>query len=168
MFEKVDYKFKDFIDELLNHYKSPRAFLFLVFFRICTILLKNKVPFFLMIPFICLHKLLNNFFLGLDIPYNAKISGGIKIFHPIGIVIHGDFFIGRNLTIRQNTTIGSIGKIPAVSSMICENVDIGANSIIIGDDIIISKNVIIGAGTLVNKSIPENSVVVGPGFRILK
>lgn len=67
--------------------------------------------------------------------------------------------IGRNFTIRQNTTIGSDlkGDEPLV---IGDNVDIGANSCIIGSDIRIGDNVVIGAMSFVNKNIPDNSTYI--------
>jgi putative colanic acid biosynthesis acetyltransferase WcaB len=48
-----------------------------------------------------------------------------------------------------------------------DNVDIGANVCIIGD-IAIGDNVIIGAGSVVTKDIPANSVAVGNPARVLE
>ena len=45
--------------------------------------------------------------------------------------------------------------------------DVGASAIIIGD-ITIGDNVVIGAGSVITKSIPANSVVVGNPGKILK
>jgi putative colanic acid biosynthesis acetyltransferase WcaB len=47
------------------------------------------------------------------------------------------------------------------------NVDIGANSVILGN-IEIGTNSIIGAGSIVVKSIPENCVAVGNPAKVIK
>jgi serine acetyltransferase len=48
-----------------------------------------------------------------------------------------------------------------------DNVSLGANVVIIGD-IVIGDNVIVGAGSVVTKSVPNNSVVVGNPARLLR
>jgi putative colanic acid biosynthesis acetyltransferase WcaB len=53
------------------------------------------------------------------------------------------------------------------SPRIGHNVDIGVNVTIIGD-IEIGDNVIIGAGSVVTKNVPANSVMVGNPARLLK
>jgi serine acetyltransferase len=103
--------------------------------------------------------------LGMDLSYNTEIGYGLKIFHGFGIVVHPDTVIGQNLTLRQNTTIGQAHE-NARSPKIGDNVNIGANCIIIGD-ISIGDNCIIGAGSVINKSFPANSIIVGnPGIKV--
>ncbi|ELQ6874916.1 serine acetyltransferase, partial [Escherichia coli] len=65
----------------------------------------------------------------------------------------------KNLRIRQNTTIGikSLTDEPGMV-YIGDNVDIGANSCIIGN-ISIGDNVIIGAMSFINKDIPPDTLV---------
>lgn len=67
----------------------------------------------------------------------------------------------------QNTTIGAgrkNGKI--VIPFLGNNVDMGANSVIIGD-VHKENNVKISAGTVVTKAIPDNCVVVDNPARII-
>ena len=86
--------------------------------------------------------------------------------HPIGIVIGFNVELGRYCTIYQNVTIGTKdtknfknAKYPRIG----DNVTIYPNSIIIGD-IDVGCNSIIGAGTVLLKSVPPNSIVYGnPG-----
>lgn len=86
--------------------------------------------------------------------------------HPIGIVIGFNVKLGMYCTIYQNVTIGTKdtrnfrnAKYPRIG----DNVTIYPNSVIIGD-IEVGDNSIIGAGTILLKSVPPNSIVYGnPG-----
>ena len=85
----------------------------------------------------------------------------------IGVVIHRDATIGENCTISQNVTIGrKSGKNDGVP-VLGDNVYVGANSVVFGD-IKVGDNCIIGPWSLVNKSIPSNSIVTGNPFEIIK
>lgn len=104
--------------------------------------------------------------LGLNIYYTVPIGFGTKIYHPFGIVINAKAKIGKNTKIRQGTTIGNRGNNKGGSPVIGDNVDIGSNSVIIGE-IKIGNNSKIGAGSVVVKSFPEKSVIVGnPGKNV--
>ncbi|CAH5220557.1 Serine acetyltransferase [Enterobacter cloacae] len=94
----------------------------------------------------------------IDINPRSTIGPGLKIVHFTGIVIRGNCNIGKNVVIRQNVTIGDRHDNDIGLSYIGDNVEIGANSCIIGN-INIGSNVTIGAMSLINKSIPDNCVV---------
>jgi len=96
---------------------------------------------------------------GTEIMLGATIGEGLIICHYMGIVITGNAIIGKNLTIRQNTTIGTDFK-SKEPIIIGDNVDIGANSCIIGSNITIGDNVTIGAMSFVNKNIPNDHTVI--------
>ena len=84
--------------------------------------------------------------------------------HPVGIVIAKNATIGKNCTIFHNVTIGSWkSKAPKIGN----NVVIYPNSVIFGD-ITIGDNTVIGPGSIVHKSIPENSTVIGGSYKIIK
>ncbi|WP_428944041.1 serine acetyltransferase [Pantoea sp. FN060301] len=103
------------------------------------------------------HNLLQKY--GADISVAAYIAPGMKINHYVGIVIRAECIIGRNINLRQNTTIGRRDSVNILGkTIIGDNVEIGAHSCIIGD-VRIGDNVIIGAMSFINKDIPENSVV---------
>ena len=89
----------------------------------------------------------------------AIIGPGLKIIHPRSIVIWGGVVAGSNLTLRQNTTIGTTrdDNRPIV---IGNNVDIGANCCIVGDGLVIGDDVRIGAMSFVNSDVPSNSTFV--------
>lgn len=89
------------------------------------------------------------------------IAGGIFVLnHPWSSVIMARK-VGKHFTIRQNTTIGrSKTGYPDLIPTIGDNVDVGANSVIIGD-INIGNNVVIAAGSVVIHDVPDNCMVAG-------
>ena len=92
--------------------------------------------------------------------------GSVNMFHPFSTVLNAQS-IGENFTFRNNTTIGNIDDDNAKRPVIGDNVSLGANVTIIGD-IKIGNNVIVGAGSVINKDVPDNAVVVGNPFRIVR
>lgn len=96
---------------------------------------------------------------GIEIMLGAEIGEGLTIGHGQGIVVLKNVRIGRNLVIRQNTTIGTDYKSDE-PIIIGDNVQIGANSCIIGSGIVIGDNVTIGAMSFVNTSIPANHTYI--------
>lgn len=105
---------------------------------------------------------------GADISVEAFIGPGMKINHFIGIVIRAECIIGRNLNIRQNTTIGRRDSLDLSGKAILgDNVDIGTHSCIIGD-ITIGDNVKIGAMSFINKDIPANCTVITTKTNIIR
>ncbi|EOD9674203.1 MULTISPECIES: DapH/DapD/GlmU-related protein [Salmonella] len=85
---------------------------------------------------------------------------GLDIPHHMGIVITKKARIGCNLSLKQNTTVGNKQGLKEDDFIIIgNNVDIGANTCIIGS-ITIGDNVTIGAMSFVNKSIPANSIYI--------
>lgn len=99
----------------------------------------------------------------IEIYYSSVIGEGFKINHGVGTVIGARCKIGNNCTIHQNCTLGDRnGGRPTVGN----NVIIYAGSMILGD-INIGDGSIIGANSVVTKSCPPNSLIVGTPGRIL-
>ncbi|MDP9938463.1 serine acetyltransferase [Ectopseudomonas alcaliphila] len=96
---------------------------------------------------------------GIEIMLGARIAEGLHLSHMQGVVIFRNVQIGKNFTVRQNTTIGTDFKSEEIV-MIGDNVDVGANSCIIGSGLRIGDNVKIGAMSFVNKSIPNDHVYI--------
>ena len=97
---------------------------------------------------------------------STKIAGGFVCFHPFSTVINATS-IGENFEFRNGLTIGNKFNDNSLLPIIGNNVTVGANVCIIGA-ISIGDHVIIGAGSVVVKSIPSNSVVVGNPARVIK
>lgn len=97
-----------------------------------------------------------------DISYNASIGKGLRLPHPLGIVIGNGVVIGDNVMIFQQVTFGSHGKKNSEMCypVIANNVKIYAGAKIIGG-VKVGENSIIGANTLVNKDVPANCIAYG-------
>lgn len=146
--------------------------LFMLLYRISHIFcMSNKFVRIIGLPIRIVYFFYASYIIGFDLHERATIGKGFIIWHRgHGSVIHPNSKIGDNVSIRHNTTIGSnqIGTLGTQRApIIGNNVHIGANCCIIGD-ITIGDNSIIGAGSVVTKDIPANSVVVGNPCRILK
>lgn len=105
------------------------------------------------------YKIIFNYILGIDIPDTTNIGYGFNVFHGQSLIINAESVIGNNVTIRHNTTIGNSSpgsKCPRIGN----NVNIGANVVIIGD-ITIGDNVVIAAGSVVIKDVPANVMIAG-------
>lgn len=97
-----------------------------------------------------------------EIMLGVDIDEGLWVGHPIGIVINSGCKIGKNFSIRQNTTIGTtetqVGMHKAIS--IGDNVSVGAHCCIVGSGLRIGNNVRIGAMSFVNKDVSDNCVYI--------
>jgi serine O-acetyltransferase len=105
---------------------------------------------------------------GIEIHPAATIGTGFFIDHGMGVVIGETAEIGDYVTLFQGVTLGGTGKEhgkrhPTIGS----HVVIGAGAKILGG-IRVGDNVKIGANSVVLKSIPSNSTVIGVPARIIK
>ena len=118
----------------------------------------------LLLPYYILFRFFESL-LSISIPKEAVIGPGLRIWHFGQIFIHPDVIIGKQCTIRQGVTIGNKYE-GSGCPCIGDNVDIGANSMILGG-VKVGSNSTIGAMTLVNKDVPENCIAVGIPARII-
>jgi len=156
-------------EDFLSNRNNSKGLLFIMVFRFCSFFAKKKIP----KPFNYIIKLIIElpytiivqWLLNIDIPCTTKIGKGFQLYHGQGTVINSKCVIGDYVKIRQNITIGNSkknGKCPTIGN----HVDIGSNSVIIGE-IVVGDNVNIGALTLVNKDVTANATVVGIPFKII-
>jgi len=96
----------------------------------------------------------------IEILLGARIAPGLRLPHRMGICVSNLAVIGRNVMIRQHTTIGIKSDDPArlVGIFIGDNVSLGAHVCIVGDHLTIGDNVVVGAGALVMRNISANSL----------
>ena len=147
-------------------YRNTKGKIFLTAFKISNFFASKKILLIIGIPIRFTYKMIFQWILGIDIPDTVILGRNFQVFHGQGLVIHKDVLIGDNVTVRHNTTIGvkNDGGMPPV---IGDNVNIGANSVIIGS-IKIGDNSIIAAGSVVVKDVPKKSVVAGNPARVIK
>lgn len=94
----------------------------------------------------------------------CEIGGGWVLMHGFGVVLNGGAKIGRNCTMYQGVTVGTIDM--KTFPVIGDHVFIGAGAKILGN-VKVGNHVKIGAGAIVVDDVPDNSTVVGPKAQVL-
>jgi serine O-acetyltransferase len=100
----------------------------------------------------------------IDILPGASIGDGLRIDHPVGIVIGAGVKMGSGCVLLQNVTIGTRyidsadynDEFPVIGN----NVTIGAGAVILGG-VHLGDNCTIGANSVILVDVPKGSTVVG-------
>lgn len=105
---------------------------------------------------------------GIEIHPGATIGRRCFIDHGMGVVIGETTEIGDDVLLYQGVTLGGTGKERGKRHpTIGNNVVIGTGAKILGN-IIIGNNSKVGAGSVVIRSVPDNSTVVGVPGRVTR
>lgn len=105
---------------------------------------------------------------GIEIHPKAVIGRGFFIDHGMGVVIGETTIIGDFVTLFQGVTLGGTGKDRGKRHPTLGNhVVVGAGAKVLGN-ITIGDFVKIGANSVVLRSVPSNSTVIGIPGRIIK
>jgi serine O-acetyltransferase len=109
------------------------------------------------------------FLTGIEIHPGAKIGRRLFIDHGLGVVIGETAIVGDDVTLYHGVTLGGTGKEHGKRHPTIEDdVVIGSGAKVLGN-ITVGRNCRIGAGSVVLRSVPENSTVVGvPGHIIFR
>lgn len=108
-------------------------------------------------------KYLNNVITGADIALAASIGPGLKLFHPVGVVIGPECVVGARCTIMQGTTLGAgAGGSPTLG----DDVFLGAGAKVFGH-LTIGDRSVIGANAVVIDSIAADSFAAGAPAKVL-
>jgi len=115
-----------------------------------------------------------------EIQKNAKIGRNCKIsthtFICEGVTIEDNVFVGHNVTFindkypratNPDGTMQTEADWKVVPTLVKKGASIGSSATILCG-VTIGKNAIIGAGSVVTKDVPDNTVVAGVPARILK
>ncbi len=100
----------------------------------------------------------------------TQVGPGLRVVHGRALVVNAQTVIGANCVLRNSVTIGN--KIyddgrRSDCPRIGDNVEIGANAVLIGP-ITIGDNAVIGAGAVVVKDVPPNAIVGGNPARVIR
>jgi serine O-acetyltransferase len=110
----------------------------------------------------------NRLLTGIEIHPGATIGRRCFIDHGMGVVIGETTEIGDDVLLYQGVTLGGTGKERGKRHpTIGDNVVIGTGAKILGN-ITIGSHTKIGAGSVVVRSVPENSTVVGVPGRVVR
>jgi serine O-acetyltransferase len=111
---------------------------------------------------------IGRFFTGIEIHPGATIGRRFFIDHGMGVVIGETTEIGDDVLIYQGVTLGGTGKEKGKRHPTLRNrVVVGTGAKVLGN-IVIGDHVKIGAGSVVVKSVPEYSTVVGVPGKVVR
>jgi acetyltransferase-like isoleucine patch superfamily enzyme len=95
----------------------------------------------------------------------VTIKNGVQIWD--GIEIKSDVFVGPNVTFTNDRHPQSgNSSFYLERTIVSEGASIGANATIL-PGLVIGSNSVVGAGSVVTKSVPSNSIVIGNPARVV-
>jgi serine acetyltransferase len=160
------YLFQDWATNRQNF----KAQLVLFLFRLVQAFNRFTITKIIFYPYFMLYRFWVEWGWGIELPRKLTIGKGLSLYHGQALIVNKSTVIGEYCTLRNSTTIGhkkladgTFSKCPRIGN----HVDIGANVCIIGD-ITIGDNVIIGAGSVVVRDIPADSIAVGNPARVIQ
>jgi serine O-acetyltransferase len=103
---------------------------------------------------------------GITMHYTVKVGRRVRIWHHGGMVI-GARYIGNDVHLRQNVTIGVAQTYQRELPIIDDGVDIGCGASILGS-IYVGHRAKIAANTLVIGDVPENAMAIGVPAKIMR
>jgi serine acetyltransferase len=158
--------FKYILQDWDRNKKNTKGKLITFLFRIGGFLYARKFLKIILYPYFIFYRLIIEWILGIELPWHTTVGNGLIIYHGQTMVVNKNSIIGSNCIIRHSTTIGNSKK-NSKCPVIGNNVDIGAHVCILGN-IKIGDNVVIGAGSVVLKDVPNNTLVAGNPAKVIK
>jgi serine O-acetyltransferase len=110
----------------------------------------------------------NHVLTGADLAYQARIGGGLVLYHPTGVVIGPECRLGARAVVMQGVTLGSdavvVGEALSRSPAIGDDAFLGPGAVVVGE-VTLGDRVRVGANSVVRASFPSGSVLVGAPAR---
>lgn len=88
------------------------------------------------------------------------------VFIPTGVTLEDHVFIGPHVTFTNDKTPRTKGDWILLPTYVKKNVSIGAHSVIL-PGVTIHENALVGAGSVVTRDVPANSIVIGNPARVI-
>lgn len=106
----------------------------------------------------------NVHFFGCYLSPTAVIGGGLKLPHPVAVVVGEGAVVGRRVTLYQSVTLGRdhTSRYPDVG----DDCVIYPGAVVVGN-VRVGSGAVIGANSFVKRNVPQNRVAVGAPARVL-
>lgn len=153
--------FMDFVrsDTAANR-RDPKSQVVMCFFRVCQIVMGGpQSPRKTSLPLVAVYRLLTEWLLGLELRPRTVVGKGLSIYHGYGLVVNDHCILGEGVRLRNGVTIGHKrpgGDVPVLA----DGVEVGANAVILGG-ITVGSNAMVGAGAVVTRDVPAESIARG-------
>ncbi len=147
----------------------PKARLILVLFRVGRHLRSSgPVGAILAVPIRLTYLLLVEWLFTVELPWGVDTGAGIRLEHPMGVVIHPRVRLGDAVTIKQHVTLGvrwdasRDDSAPTIGS----HAILGSGCQVLGP-VTVGAGAQVGAGAVVLRDVPAQATAVGVPARIL-
>lgn len=96
----------------------------------------------------------------------SRVGAGLRLPHPVGIVIGEGVDIGENVTLYQNTTLGVSDPDARDYPVVEDCVTVFAGAVVAGG-VKLGNSSVIGANAFVHRDVPPGATAVGVPARII-
>lgn len=143
-----------------------KSLIVLTLYRLSQEIMRESGPLHILgLPVVAFYVVFVEWLMGIELNLKSRIGPGLRLYHGVGLVLHQETIMGKNCALRHCVTIGR--KYEGGCPVIGNNVDIGANAVLLGD-ITIGDGAIIGAGAVVVKDVAPGDVVAGNPARSIR
>ncbi|MFN0283866.1 MAG: serine acetyltransferase [Kineosporiaceae bacterium] len=143
--------------------RNPKGRLVCVAFRLAQAVRRAPAPVRLLgTPYLVVHRIVVEWLMGIELNWNAQVGPGLQVWHGQGLVVNSRVVIGRDVVLRQATSLAAKVHSDGVSRSprIGDGVDVGAHVVVLGG-VTVGDGAVIGAGSVVVQDVAPGAVVAG-------